>query len=78
MAPFHAVIIRSRVANSDARFFPQNQTMLRALEAADDDGGDVHAQLLGTVPDVRDPQAMRDDNYYQRVLDKWKQLLAKR
>ncbi len=78
VAPFHGVILRSRVAHADQRFFPGNEQMLRALMDADDDGGDVHGPLLGTVPDVRDPQALRDGNYYQRVLQRWAQTLAKR
>jgi hypothetical protein len=73
IAPFHAVIIRSRVVNADARFFPRNRALLDALMNADDDGADVHGPLLGTVPDVRDPDALRADRYYQRVLGKWRQ-----
>ncbi len=71
VAPFHAVIIRSRVAASDGRFYPGNDAMRRAMMQADDDGQDVHAALFGRVPDVRDPQAMRDDGYYDRVLRAW-------
>jgi hypothetical protein len=67
VSPFHAVIIRSRVVNSDHRFFPNNQPLLQAMMEADDDGQDVHAPALGQVPDIRDPQAMRDANYFERV-----------
>jgi hypothetical protein len=37
---------------------------------ADDDGADVHAAALGQVPDIRDSQAMRDADYFQRI-KKW-------
>jgi hypothetical protein len=67
VSPFHAVIIRSRVVSSDQRFFPNNQALLQAMMEADDDGADVHAAALGKVPDIRDPQAMRDHNYFDRV-----------
>jgi hypothetical protein len=66
-SPFHAVIIRSRVVNSDHRFFPNNDQLLRAMMTADDDGENVHAAALGQVPDIRDSQAMRETGYFQRV-----------
>ena len=66
-SPFHAVVIRSRVVKSDRRFFPNNEQLLQAMVEADDDGADVHAAALGQTPDIRDPQAMRDTGYYQRV-----------
>ena len=78
VAPFHAVLIRSRVAGPDRRFYTGDGPLLQAMLAADDDGGNVHGPLLGRVPDVRDPQALRDDNYYQRVLQWWQTHLAKR
>ena len=78
VAPFHAVVIRSRVANSDGRFYPGNDAMLKAMMEADDDGRDVHAPLLGNVPDVRNPQAMRDANYWQQILQWWQKTLAKK
>jgi hypothetical protein len=74
-SPFHAVVIRSRVVNSDHRFFPNNQALLQAMMEADDDGLDVHAPALGQVPDIRDPQAMRDANYFQRV-QQWGQKIV--
>ena len=78
VAPCHAVVIRSRVASADGRFFPNNEAMLQAMMAADDDGGDVLGPLLGTAPDARDPQALRDDQTYQRLLRWWQTSLAKR
>ncbi len=78
VAPFHAIVIRSRVAGSDGRFFPGNDAMLKAMMEADDDGEDVHTPLLGTVPDIRNPQAMRDANYWQQILQWWQKTLAKR
>jgi hypothetical protein len=66
-SPFHAVIIRSRVVHSDHRFFPHNEPLLRAMMEADDDGKDVHAAALGQVPNIRDPQSMRDTGYFQRI-----------
>jgi hypothetical protein len=78
VAPFHAVVIRSRVANSDGRFFPGNDAMLKAMMEADDDGRDVHTPLLGTVPDIRNPQAMREANYWRQILQWWQTTLAKK
>jgi hypothetical protein len=66
-APFHAVIIRSRVVGSDGRFFKGNRPMLQAMMQADDDGRDAHAIVPGIKPNLRDPQAMRDAGYFQRV-----------
>ena len=76
-APFHAVIIRSRVVRPDARFYPGNDAFLAAMRSADDDGTDVHAPLLGTAPDPRDPDALRTDQTYQRML-RWFQANAPR
>jgi hypothetical protein len=78
VAPFHAVLIRSRVAHSDHRFYPNNDPMLKAMMEADDDGRDVHAPMLGAVPDVRDPDALRDGKCWQRVEQWWKKTLAKK
>jgi hypothetical protein len=66
-SPFHAVVIRSRVVGSDHRFFTGNQPWLDAMMEAEDDGADVHSAVLGNVPDIRNPQAIRDANYFQRV-----------
>ncbi len=66
-APFHAVIIRSRVTGTDERFFHGNDALLKAVMEAEDDGADVHAAALGDVPDIRDPDAMRNANYFERV-----------
>lgn len=71
-APFHAVIIRSRVVSSDQRFFPNNQPLLEAMMQADDDGQDAHAAMFGDVPDIRNPQALREAGYFDRVR-KWGQ-----
>ncbi len=76
VAPFHAVIIRSRVAHSDHRFYPGNPAMLTAMMEADDDGQDVHGPLLGNVPDIHDPQALRDDRYFERIEQWWKKTLV--
>jgi hypothetical protein len=67
VSPFHAVIIRSRVVRSDHRFFPNNEPLLQAMMEADDDGEDVHAAAFGKVPDIRDPEAIREMQYFQRV-----------
>ncbi len=77
VAPFHAVLIRSRVAATDAKFFPDGP-LLPAMRSAHDDGRDVHAPILGTVPDVRDPAALRADGTYARYLRSWQTSLAKR
>ncbi len=77
-SPFHAVIIRSRVVHSDRRFFPHNEQWLRAMMEADDDGEDVHAAALGQVPDIRDPQAMRDTGYFQLVQQWAEKILGER
>jgi hypothetical protein len=66
-APFHAIVIRSRVVNSDHRFFPGNQQLLQAMMQADDDGQNAHTGLIENIPDLRDPQALREANYYQRL-----------
>jgi hypothetical protein len=67
VSPFHAVVIRSRVVRSDHRFFPNNEPLLQAMMEADDDGEDVHAAAFGQVPDIRDPEMLRDMQYFQRV-----------
>jgi len=66
-APFHAVVIRSRVTGTDERFFHGNEALLKAVMEAEDDGADVHVAALGDVPDIRDPEAMRNANYFDRV-----------
>lgn len=66
IAPFHAIIIRSRVVGTDHRFFAGNQPLLQAMMEADDDGADVHAGMLDCVPDVRNPQAMREAGYFEK------------
>jgi hypothetical protein len=73
IAPFHAIIIRSRVVGSDSRFFTGNQPLLQAMMEADDDGADVHAGFLDRDMDIRDPQAIRDSGYFERV----KQMMLK-
>jgi hypothetical protein len=75
-SPFHAVIIRSRVVHSDQRFFPNNESLLQAMMEADDDGENAHAAALGEVPDIRDPRAMREAGYFQRVKE-WGQKTVK-
>lgn len=67
VAPFHAVVIRSRVIGSDQRFFTGNAAWLSALAEAADDGADVHAGLLPAVPDLRDPAALRAADYFHRL-----------
>jgi hypothetical protein len=67
VAPFHAIVIRSRVPNSDHRFFPGNQPLLRAMMEADDDGRDAHAALVPDVPNLRDPEALRKADYFRRL-----------
>jgi hypothetical protein len=67
VAPFHAVVIRSRVIGADHRFFAGNENFLSALAEADDDGGDVHAGLLPDLPDVRDAAAIRAADYFRRL-----------
>jgi hypothetical protein len=67
VSPFHAVVIRSRVIGADHRFFAGNENLLSALAEADDDGGDVHAELLSGVPDIRDPAAIRAADYFHRL-----------
>jgi hypothetical protein len=76
VCPFHAIVIRSRVVGSDHRFFPGNQPWLEAMMEADDDGGDVHSTALGQMPDLRDPQALRVANYFERVKTWGQQLLG--
>jgi hypothetical protein len=67
VAPFHAVVIRSRVIGSDQRFFAGNDAWLSALAEGTDDGTDVHAGLLHGTPDLRDPAALSADNYFHRL-----------
>jgi hypothetical protein len=66
-APFHGIVIRSRVLGSDLRFFKGNQPLLQAMMQADDDGQNAHVVVPGEVPDIRDPQALRNADYFQRV-----------
>jgi hypothetical protein len=72
VAPFHAVVIRSKVVGADHRFFAGNEALLAALAAGVDDGQDVHAGLLSSPPDVRDPVAIRAHDYFHR-LQAWAQ-----
>jgi hypothetical protein len=67
ISPLHAVVIRSKVIGADHRFFAGNEAFLSALAEAVDDGGDVHCGLFPQVPDVRDPLAIRKDNYFDRL-----------
>jgi len=67
VSPFHGVVIRSRVAGSDARFFTGNRPLLEAMMQAEDDGQNAHAVLPGETVDIRDPQAMRGADYFSRV-----------
>jgi hypothetical protein len=78
IAPFHAVIIRSRVVGTDHRFFTGNQPLLAAMMEADDDGADVHAAALDNVPDTRDPQAMREAGYFERLRQRSLKMLSER
>lgn len=78
VAPFHALVIRSRVVGLDGRFFTGNQPLSQAMMQAEDDDADVHAAALGDVPDIRDPQAIRDANYYQRVQQWGQKMLPRR
>jgi hypothetical protein len=66
-APFHGIIIRSRVVGSDLRFFKGNQPLLQAMMQAEDDGQNAHVVVPGEALDIRDPQAMRNADYFQRV-----------
>ena len=34
---------------------------------AEDDGADVHSAVFENVPDIHDPVALREANYFQRV-----------
>jgi len=74
VSPFHAIVIRSRVVGSDQRFFTGNQPLMQAMMEAEDDGQNAHAVVPGNMPDIRDPQAMRDANYFQRV-QQWGQAI---
>lgn len=65
--PFHSVVIRSKVIGTDQRFFTGNEAFLAALAEGVDDGGDVHAGLVGQVPDVHDPAAIRASNYFLQL-----------
>lgn len=76
IAPFHGIIIRSRVVGTDHRFFTGNQPLLDAMMEAEDDGGDVHAAALDKVPDIRDPQAMREAGYFERLKQRSLKLLS--
>ena len=67
VAPFHALIIRSRVVSSDKRFFTGNQPLMQSMMEADDDGENAHRIFPGEVPDLRDPGAIRSSNYFDRV-----------
>lgn len=67
IAPFHAVVIRSQVVGADHRFFAGNEAWLSALFEAVDDGADVHAGLLPKVPDLRNPAALRANDYFDRL-----------
>lgn len=67
VSPFHAVVIRSKVIGADHRFFAGNEALLSALAEAKDDGGSVHGGLPGSVPDFRDPLAIRADCYFDRL-----------
>jgi hypothetical protein len=67
IAPFHAVIIRSRVVGSDQRFFKGNQPLLRAMMEADDDGQSAYEKIPGMLPDLKDPQSLRDAHYFERA-----------
>jgi hypothetical protein len=66
-APFHAIVIRSRVVGSDHRFFKGNEVWTQAIMEAQDDETNVHAANFPNAPDIRDPRVMRDANYFQRV-----------
>ena len=76
--PFHGLIIRSRVAGSDLRFFKGNQPFLEAIMQADDDGLNPHAVIPGEAPDLRDPQALRNAGYFQRVLRWGQEILGRK
>jgi hypothetical protein len=67
VAPFHAIIIRSRVVGSDHRFFKGNQPLMQAMMEAEDDGQNGHALIPGDPVNIRDPQAMRDADYFERA-----------
>ena len=77
VAPFHAILIRSRVVATDRRFYPGNEAMLKSMLDAYDDGADVHSAILEDVPDIRDPQALRDGNHYNRLCQWWQKKLAR-
>jgi hypothetical protein len=67
VSPFHGVVIRSRVIGSDQRFFTGNQPLLDAMMQAEDDGQNAHALVPDDPVDIRDPQAMRNADYFSRV-----------
>lgn len=67
VAPFHALVIRSKVVGADQRFFAGNQALLSALAEGVDDGGNPHAGLLAEIPDIRDPAALRATEYFSRL-----------
>lgn len=67
IAPFHAVVLRSKVIGADHRFFAGNEALLSALAEAVDDGANVHAGLLPQTPDVRDPADLRSADYFNRL-----------
>lgn len=67
VAPFHALVIRSKMVGADHRFFAGNEALLSALAEAVDDGGNVFAECAGAVPDLRDPAAIRAGDYFHRL-----------
>ena len=65
--PFHGIIIRSRVVGSDLRFFKGNESLLQAMMEAEDDGQNAFSVVPGEIPDIRDPEALRHADYFNRV-----------
>jgi hypothetical protein len=76
-APFHAIIIRSRIVTADHRFFPDSPQLLQAMMQAEDDGQNAHASVSENLPDLSNPESIRDANYFERVRQ-WGQMLLTR
>lgn len=78
VAPFHALVIRSKVIGADHRFFAGNEALLSALAEAVDDDGNAHAGVLPEIPDLRDPAAIRASQYFARLRDRAQMRLKER
>jgi hypothetical protein len=66
--PVNFISIRSKVPSLDQRFFTQNPDLLQPHIDGQDDGANVHERVFpGAVPDLTDPIAIRQANYYSTV-----------